>query len=128
MSDEATSQTKGIVCVYYDGSCPQCVRDRKNYEKLAGNAGDAVYWIDITGREKSLRELGIDPQKALRELHVKDQDGSIVSELDAYILLLNKVPLLRPLGRLIALPIIRPLLSGLYRWMVDRRLRRSGRL
>lgn len=84
--------------VYYDGACPQCIRDRQIYEKLAGKAGDNVFWVDITGQEQKLSELGIDPVKALTELHVKDQDQQILSEMDAYILLMSKVPVLQPIA------------------------------
>jgi len=114
--------------VYYDGACPKCRQDRKTYEKLSGQDGEQVCWFDITGQESRLRDLGIDPQKALSELHVGDANGRIVSELDAYILLMNKVPLLKPLAWLIGLPLIRPLLAKLYHRQVERRLRKRGLL
>lgn len=116
------------VTVYYDGACPQCVKDREQYEKLAGKAGDTVCWFDITGREEQLRELGIDPRKALTELHVMDENRRILSEIDAYILLMKKVPRLRPLAWIINLPLIRPLLSKIYHNQVNRRLQHSGRI
>lgn len=112
--------------VYYDGACPKCIRDRQSYEKLAGTHADDVCWFDITGQESRLRELGIDPRKALSELHVQDANGRIVSELDAYILLMKKSPLLKPLAWLIGLPLIRPLLATLYHRQVDRRLKKRG--
>lgn len=65
---------------------------------------------------------------ALKELHVKDEQGCIASELDAYILLMRQVWVLRPIAWLIGLSSIRPLLSKLYHRMVERRLQRSGRL
>lgn len=116
------------IIVYYDGACPKCVKDRLTYEKLAGNTGKNVCWFDITGREDQLLALGIDPQKALTELHVKDQNQRILAEMDAYILLMSKIPLLIPVAWLIGLPLIRPLLARIYHWQVNRRLRRSGRL
>jgi predicted DCC family thiol-disulfide oxidoreductase YuxK len=122
------NQDKPKIIVYYDGACPKCVKDRQTYEKLAGKAGEDVCWTDITGQEKYLREIGIDPQKALTELHVQDEDQCILSEIDAYILLMSKVPLLKPLAWLIGLPLIRPLLAKIYHWQVTRRLKRSGRL
>jgi predicted DCC family thiol-disulfide oxidoreductase YuxK len=122
------NQDKAKITVYYDGSCPKCVKDRANYEKLAGKAGENVCWLDITGREEQLREIGIDPHKALTELHVKDENQRIFSEMDAYILLMSKVPLLRPFAWLIGLPLIRPLLARIYHWQVNRRLSHSGRL
>ena len=122
------NQDKAEIKVYYDGACPKCVKDRLTYEKLAGQAGENVCWIDITGQERQLRKIGIDPRKALTELHVQDENQQILSELDAYILLMSKVPVLKPLAWLIGLPVIRPLLARIYHWQVNRRLRRSGRL
>jgi len=116
------------ITVYYDGACPKCVRDRESYEQMAGEAGKDVYWLDITGKGEELRGLGIDPQKALTELHVKDKDGRILSEIDAYILLMRRVPRLRPIAWLVGLPLIRPVAAYLYHQMVNRRLRREGRL
>jgi predicted DCC family thiol-disulfide oxidoreductase YuxK len=122
------NQDKPKIIVYYDGACPKCVKDRSTYEKLAGKAGENVFWTDITGQETLLCELGIDPHKALTELHVQDEKRQILSEMDAYMLLMSKVPLLKPLAWLIGLPLIRPLLAKIYHWQVSRRLRLSGRL
>lgn len=114
--------------VFYDGACPSCVRDRKFYERLAGGTGDAVEWVDITGRDEELKQLGIDPVAALQELHVEDGRGNIHRELDAYILLMSRVWLLKPLAWLIGLPVIRPALAKLYHRWVGERLERTGRL
>ncbi|MDX1635031.1 MAG: DUF393 domain-containing protein [Marinobacter sp.] len=114
--------------VYYDGSCPGCVRDRERYQRLAGRRGESVRWVDITGRDDELRRQGIEPDQALQELHVKDARGRIHRELDAYILLMSRVPALRPLAWLIGLPGLRQLLSWLYRVWVTRRLRKTGRM
>ena len=122
------AQLKGKISVFYDGSCPKCIKDRQTYEKLAGATAEQVCWIDITDQEKILKEIGIDPVKALTELHVKDEHGQIHSELDAYILLMRRAPVLRPVAWLIGLPFIRPVLALIYHWLVNRRLRRSGRI
>lgn len=114
--------------VYYDGSCPSCIRDRRQYEKLAGKAADQVEWVDITGRDEELKAVGIDPDDALQELHVEDSEGRIHRELDAYILLMSRAPVLKPLAWLIGLPVIRPLLARAYHRMVTRRLERTGRM
>lgn len=119
---------KEKIVVYYDGACPSCVKDRHRYERLAGAGADQVEWFDITGREVDLRAIGIDPLKAMTELHVQDEHQRVHSELDAYILLLERVPLLKPLAWLISLPLIRPALARLYHRQVNNRLRCSGRL
>jgi len=119
---------KGIVEVYYDGACPSCIRDRRRYTKMAGARASEVKWFDITGREDELRRMGIDPERALKELHVRDEKGKIHSALDAYILLMQRVSHLKPLAWLISLPLVRPLLTRLYHHLVSKRLHRSGRL
>ena len=103
--------------VFYDGACPKCVADRQRYEAMAGADGEDIDWFDITGRASELRAL-----------HVRDGDQIIVSALDAYILLMWRVPGLKTVARLIGMPVIRPLLASIYHWKVERRLRRSGRL
>lgn len=110
------------ITVFYDGACPVCVRDRRWYEKLEGQSEDSVEWLDITGRDEQLREQGIDPNQALRELHVKDSRGQVHREMAAYILLMARVPLLKPIAWLIGLPVIRPTLAWLYHRWVARRL------
>ncbi|MCP5161485.1 MAG: DUF393 domain-containing protein [Hahellaceae bacterium] len=116
------------VCVFYDGSCPGCVKDRATYEKLAGKHAQEVEWLDITGQEETLRAQGIDPRRALLELHVRDEHQKIHSELDAYILLMRRTPVLRPLAWLIGLPGLRQILSMAYRRWVRHRLKKEGRL
>jgi len=116
------------ITVYYDASCPKCVKDRQNYEHMAGASASDVCWMDITDHDDALQDLGIDPRLALTELHVQDKQGRILSEIDAYILLMQRVPRLRALAWLISLPVIRPVCAFLYHRMVIRRLRKEGRL
>lgn len=114
--------------VFYDGSCEGCIKDRARYERWAGDRGRDIYWFDITDKEEVLLGMGISPQQALQELHVQTAEGDIYSELDAYILLMKRVPRLMPLAWFISLPVVRPVLSWLYRTWVRRRLERDGRL
>lgn len=122
------TKRRTTLTVFYDGACPRCVRERARYERLSASTGGDVEWLDITGRDSELDALGIDPSLALRELHVRDADGKVHRELDAYILLMARVPALRPLAWLIGLPGLRWLLARLYRLWVLRRLRRDNRL
>ncbi|MBD9356522.1 thiol-disulfide oxidoreductase DCC family protein [Methylomonas albis] len=126
MPADTERQNDQPLTVYYDGACPKCVRDRDSYQKLSGATDQQVCWFDITGQESRLCELGIDPKLALSELHVRKVDGSVVTELDAYIVLMAKVPKLKPLAWLIGLPFIRPLLARMYHWQVNHRLQRRG--
>jgi len=114
--------------VYYDGICPGCRRDRARYERWAGEAGKQVAWCDVTEHQQELRNKGVDPQAALLSLHVEEEGGPIREGIDAYILLMRRVPRLRPLAWLIGLPGLKPLLRRLYDGWVRRRLAREGRL
>lgn len=114
--------------VYYDGACPVCRRDRARYERWAGEAGDAVRWCDATRHAATLREKGVSPEAALLSLHVEDDTGRIVEGIDAYILLMRRVPRLRPLAWLIGLPGLKGVLRWYYDRWVRRRLAREGRL
>lgn len=117
-----------MLTVYYDGACPKCLRDKQRYEQLSGDLGKQVCWLDITGQDSQLRQEGIDPQKALTELHVKDENGLIVSELAAYIILMQKIPVLKPVAWVLQLPLLRPLLAKIYHQQVNKRLRKRGLL
>lgn len=116
-----------VITIFYDGSCPSCVRDRYRYQKWLAKKVQNVEWFDITDQHQSLQNLGIDPHRALVELHIRTADGTVVSELPAYIILLSQVWWLRPLAWIIGLPGIRLLLSKWYRSAVRNRLNREGR-
>jgi predicted DCC family thiol-disulfide oxidoreductase YuxK len=116
------------ITVFYDGSCPKCVKDRRFYERLAGQCADQITWFDITDQDDHLKHLGIDPIKALSELHLQLTNGKIISELDAYIVLMERVWLLNCIAWLISLPVIRPYLANIYHQRVQRRLKASGRI
>ncbi len=114
--------------IFYDGSCDRCIRDRHAFERWTDEVNDAYEWCDITDNDAQLMSWGIDPIKALTELHIKTPTGEILSELDAYIYLMRPIPRLRPLAACLALRWIRPIAAYLYRWQVRRRLRKTGRL
>jgi len=120
------------ISVYFDGACASCVRDRDNYCRLAGKSSQQVFWVDITGKEKELHALGIDPHQALTELHVKienkNQPAIILRELDAYVVLMKRTYWLRPLAWIIVLPVVRPTLGRLYHHLVFKRLKKSQRI
>ncbi|MEQ5802791.1 DUF393 domain-containing protein [Halomonas sp. H10-9-1] len=118
----------GVLRVYYDGICPRCRRDRARYEHWGEEAGAQVEWCDVTEHQQALRDRGVDPQAALLSLHVEDEGGRIREGIDAYILLMRRVPRLRPVAWLIGLPGLKPLLRRLYDAWVRRRLARQGRL
>lgn len=124
------SQSKALspLYVYYDGACPICRRDRARYERWAGEAGDSVRWCDLNEYGERLRDIGVDPDVALMSLHLEDDQGRLYAGIDAYVLLMKRVPRLRPAAYIMALPGVKPVLTALYKRWVRRRLAREGRL
>ncbi|ALO34162.1 thiol-disulfide oxidoreductase [Colwellia sp. MT41] len=116
------------ITVFFDGACPQCIRDQRFYQHFAGQGGEQVKWLDITGQDEYLKTLGIVPVKALTELHIQLANGEVLSELDAYIVLMSRVWLLKPLAFFISLPIIRPFIARIYHQRVTKRLKSQGRM
>lgn len=121
------------ICIYYDGECPRCIRDRDHYLALAGDKGKDLEWFNISGKEQQLKQMGINPQKALTELHISIEDPvahttTIVSELEAYIILMQRVNRLKPLAFILGLPLIRPILAKFYHYSVIKRLKKTHRL
>ncbi len=116
----------GAYTVYYDGGCPRCVREMRWYQRF--DRDNRVRWVDIVGREEEIRAEGIDPRRALLELHLRYADGRLVKGVAAFMVLWRQVPAMRPLAWLVGLPVVRPAVEAWYRWVTVRRLRRTGRL
>ncbi|ELR67617.1 hypothetical protein C942_01547 [Photobacterium marinum] len=118
---------KHCVTVFYDGSCESCVRDRFRFEQWLGKRSGQIEWFDITDKDDELWDIDIDPALALRELHVRDCNGVVYRELDAYIILLRLVWWLKPVIWFLQFPPLKRWVSQWYRQHVDQRLAREGR-
>ncbi|OUR64984.1 thiol-disulfide oxidoreductase [Methylophaga sp. 42_25_T18] len=116
------------ITIFYDGACPSCIRDRKWYEWLSGKRSKDVSWFDITDKGNELCQKNIDPKLALSELHIQTEDGQIIREIDAYIVLMQRIMWLQPIAFVLKLPVVKPLLAMLYHYVVNKRLKRTGRI
>ncbi|SJN15016.1 hypothetical protein CZ787_18045 [Halomonas citrativorans] len=119
--------TDNTIKVYYDAVCPRCRKDRQRYERWAGEGARDIRWCDVSEHRRTLQEKGVSTETALKSLHVEQAGGNIVEGIDAYRLLMARVPLLCPIAWLIGLPVIKPGLRKLYDSWVKRRLKRQGR-
>ncbi|WP_447895634.1 MULTISPECIES: thiol-disulfide oxidoreductase DCC family protein [unclassified Vreelandella] len=113
--------------VYYDGQCPLCRRERRRFERLAGKRGRDVVWCDVAEYEQTLAKHGIARETALRSLHIELEDGRIIEGIDAYRLLMKRIPWLSPGAYIIGLPGIKQGLRRYYDHWVEKRLKRQGR-
>ena len=119
--------SKRSINVFYDAQCPLCRQERRRYERWAGLHGEDIGWLDVSEHERSLREKGVEPAMALRSLHIETAQGQMVEGIDAYRLLMKRIPLLLPVAWLIGLPGIKSALRALYDAWVKRRLKKQGR-
>ncbi|AMO58054.1 thiol-disulfide oxidoreductase DCC family protein [Endozoicomonas montiporae] len=113
------------ITVYFDGACPLCVREVSRWRNASFSC--EVEWFDITGQEQALNERGIDPRQAMLQLHTQTSDGNTFVSIDSYALLLEQLPRWRWLGKLMALPVIKPVLRWSYDGLTILRLKSEGR-
>ncbi|MFG6667582.1 thiol-disulfide oxidoreductase DCC family protein [Halomonas sp. HNIBRBA4712] len=113
--------------VFYDARCPLCRRERRRFERLAGRRGDDIAWCDVTEHEQTLAARGVSRDTALRSLHIELENGRLIEGIDAYRLLMKRIPWLVPGAYIIGLPGIKQGLRRYYDHWVEKRLKRQGR-
>lgn len=112
--------------VFYDAQCPLCRKERRRYERWSGQNANGIEWLDVSEHHQALRSKGVDPDAALRSLHI-EIEGQLIEGIDAYRVLMARIPLLMPVAWFIGLPGIKPGLRALYDAWVKRRLKKQGR-
>ena len=100
--------------VFYDGSCPLCIREIGFYRRREG--AETMTWVDVSD-EAAQAKLpdGLLREQALGRLHLLGRDGRVRSGGQAFAMIWSELPALRWLGRLTALPPFSWMLEGLYR-------------
>lgn len=119
--------SKTSINVFYDAQCPLCRKERRRYERWSGRHADDIGWLDVSEHEQLLRKKGVTPATALRSLHIETAQGQLIEGIDAYRVLMRRIPVLMPVAWLIGLPVIKPVLRAVYDAWVKRRLQKQGR-
>ncbi|MCH4813091.1 thiol-disulfide oxidoreductase DCC family protein [Vreelandella neptunia] len=119
--------SKASINVFYDAQCPLCRKERRRYERWSGRHAGDIAWLDVSEHQQALREKGVDPTMALRSLHIETAQCQLIEGIDAYRLLMARIPLLMPVAWIIGLPGIKTALRKLYDIWVKRRLQKQGR-
>lgn len=99
------------VC-YYNGACPVCRFEIEHYKE--GPDGDRVVWRNLADDPEALARFGIDRADARRRLHVLDEAGRLHGGIDAFILIWQRMPRYRWLGRTMGARALRPVAAVVY--------------
>jgi predicted DCC family thiol-disulfide oxidoreductase YuxK len=84
--------------VFYDGSCPLCTAEIGFYRRRRG--ANRVGWIDVSAGPAENVTAGLTRDQALRRFHVRDADGRLISEGQAFVVLCTALPGYAWIGRL----------------------------
>ena len=102
-----------MITVFYDGKCGLCAREISYYRRIAP---DGIFaWLDVSESAEVLEREGVSLVQALQLLHVKDDAGRLHVGVDAFIVIWQSLRRWRLLALVVALPIVRPLASWVYR-------------
>ncbi len=90
-----------VACtVYFDGMCPVCSREISAYRRLRG--GESIDWVDASRCEEAALRAGLDRASAMRRLHVRRGNGTLVSGAAAFVEIWKQLPAFAWLARLCA--------------------------
>ena len=88
--------------IFFNNSCSICRSEINVYKKQGIKQ---LEWVDITNNKDAERDAQKTSKDLLRRLHVKS-DGKIYSGAKAFIVLWNKMPKFKLLGKILSTPII----------------------
>ncbi|MEL6873220.1 MAG: DUF393 domain-containing protein [Pseudomonadota bacterium] len=109
-----SSATTTPATVYFDGGCPLCRREIAFLEKRAEPGHLRFEDVSATVAEDALGS-DLDRCDALKRMHVREADGTLVSGARAFLVMWKAVPAARPFVRVLSVPPFPTLLEGAYR-------------
>lgn len=119
--------TERNVHILYNGRCPVCRAEIGHYRARTEAAGAPLRFEDLN--ETRLQDWRIGPDQAMRRMHGRMPDGRIVSGVEAFALIWERLPGMGWMARAVRLPVIRPLAAFAYDriaapWLYRRHKRR----
>ncbi|MDD2864832.1 MAG: DCC1-like thiol-disulfide oxidoreductase family protein [Methylococcales bacterium] len=111
-----------VLTVFYDKECPLC-----NRTVLILNHFDIFKRIDFKNAQdnaannSAISSIGL--ETLLTDLYAVDKKGNVYAGVQTYAQILQKMGYLKPIGVLLALPIIRTIAEKKYRAIADNRVR-----
>ena len=124
MAELGRSEGSAQATVYYDGACPVCSREVGLYQRLDRSC--SIKWHDVSVDAGDLAKDGVDQTDALDRLHARMPNGNLAIGVDAFVVIWERVPILKPLALLAHLTPVRWILDRGYAWYAPRRKRLTG--
>ncbi|MBK1643252.1 thiol-disulfide oxidoreductase [Thiocapsa imhoffii] len=108
---------------YFDGGCPLCSKEIAHYRRL--DRQSAIHWVDILNDGGELAAVGIEPSTAMRRIHAREADGTILTGVPAFVAIWRRLPGYRHAAALVTgLRLVGPLdwaYGHFARWRFERR-------
>lgn len=98
--------------VLYNAECPICSREIAVYRRAAERDGLPLAFQPL--HEADLDAWGLTDEAARRRLHLRLPDGKLHAGIPAFVALWARMPRMRWLARLVALPVVRSLAGLMY--------------
>jgi len=102
----------------FDADCGFCGRSAMVLHRL-----DRDHALRIVPLQRAAERVPDAPpvERLLDIIHVRDDQGRWTTGGAAWLLIMDEVPALRPVGRLVRRKPVRPLVEPAYRWVADHR-------
>lgn len=95
--------------IMYDTQCPVCDMEMARYRRDARRAGLQWRFDDVADRPELMLRYRIDTQTARKRVYVLNDDGRMISGIEAIALIWSALPGWRLLASVVRLPVIRSL-------------------
>jgi predicted DCC family thiol-disulfide oxidoreductase YuxK len=102
--------------VYFDGLCVVCSAEIGHYRRR--DKAGRVDWVDIAAPGFDAAAHGLDPREVVRVLHARLANGTLVTGVDTFLAIWERVPGFGGVARVAARPWARPVLELGYRTFV----------
>lgn len=94
------------------------------YKKIAPS--DKFTWCDITLDSNPLTQRGFSLRNGLMFFHVEDENGTMHTSLDAFIIVWRELRGWRYLAKIASLPVLKPLMNRVYKIFATYRFKKNG--
>jgi len=110
--------------VFYDGSCPVCIRQARHWEER--DRSNRLRMVDISDPDFDADAYDLDPKEIRQSIHVKTTDGRVFEGIEAVRVIWSAFPEMWAPAFLAGLPGLRDVLSAGYHAFARNRHRLTG--